>query len=159
MGSHHVWNTIKSASNSCHQLARRGDPFGMSSKPAVADVYIIHPASAIYMQAMQVKGASLAVQSLQRTWEKHLLTPSAMLACHYHTYGRLGKPRLEVLNTLTTTAATGRLIKDTCAASMLRELSIRLCRGMDLGGVACTSGIAFQAKLLRRHQTCCNGQL
>ena len=53
----------------------------------------------------------------------------AFIPLSTESYGTLGKPSMELLNTLATTAGTGGVVKDTFIANALGELSIGLCRG------------------------------
>ena len=46
-------------------------------------------------------------------------------------YGRLGKPAMDVLNTLADTAdASGAVVKGDSVRNTLRELSVGLCKGL-----------------------------
>ena len=70
------------------------------------------------------------------------------------TFGHLGKPAMELLNTLAETAADGGVMKESFVTTVLREPSVGLCQGnavlykRGLKSMARVSGTAFQEGML-----------
>ena len=69
----------------------------------------------------------------------------AFVPLSVETYGRMGKPAMEFLNTLATIASTeGSVDKDLFMTNALKELSIGLCRG---NGVMYRRGVTALARV------------
>ena len=68
----------------------------------------------------------------------------AFIPLSIETYGRLGKPGMELLNKLGDRAAEGGADKSVFVANALRHLSIALCRG---NAVICKRSLTVMARL------------
>jgi hypothetical protein len=136
----------------------RGDILlALPSALTVADVSVIHPAAQTYRRAAAREAGSAAAErdrakrSLYETADPH---GYAFCPISIETFGRLGKPAMELLNTLAETAADGGVLKETFVTTALRELSVGLCRGnavlykRGLKTMARVSGTAFQEGML-----------
>lgn len=133
----------------------RGDvlmvlPSGMT----VVDVSVIHPAASSYLQAARTVGGAAAVRDAAKTVRYESIDPNGytFVPISVETFGRLGKPAMELINKLAATAAAGGAVeKSAFMANALRELSVGLCRGngvlyrSSLGVLARASGSAFMA--------------
>jgi len=120
----------------------------------VADVSVIHPAAATYLQAARTAGGAAAVRDQAKRAHYQSADPNgyAFTPLSTETFGRLGKPAMELLNSLATEATAGGVVcKDGFVTNALRELSVSLCRGNGvlhrrcLGHLARVSGHAFRA--------------
>jgi hypothetical protein len=112
----------------------------------VADVSVIHPAAATYVQAAQAAGGAAALREQAKRARYETADPNgyAFVPLAVETYGRLGKAAMELLNTLASAAtAQGNLAKPSFVQNALRQLSIALCRG---NGVMYRRGLAVLAR-------------
>ena len=122
----------------------------------VADISVVHPCAPSFVQAAQTEGGAAAARDRRKRTKYQSADPNgyAFSPLSHETFGRIGKPAMELLNTLATTAsAGGDVIKDGFVNNALRELSIGLCRGnavmyrRSLQVLARASGRAFMTGL------------
>lgn len=121
----------------------------------VADVSVIHPAADTYVRAAaRTEGSAAAArdQAKRRSYEMNDPNGYAFTPLSTETFGRLGKPAMQLLNTLADEAeAGGGVYKDGFVTNALREMSICLCKGnavlykRSLMSLARASGSAFMA--------------
>ncbi len=133
----------------------RGDILLVLNPLTVADVSVIHPAAATYARdAARTQGAAAANRDVHKRARYELSNPDgyAFRPLSIESYGHLGKPAMELLNTLASTAAEGGTVrKDHFVSNALRELSVGLCRGnaevyrRSMTALARASGNAFRA--------------
>ena len=121
----------------------------------VADVSVVHPAAPTYVAAAaQTDGSAAAARDQLKRARYQSDDPAAYAfqPLSVETYGRLGKPAMQMLNTLASAATNaGVQHKGNFVTNALRELSVGLCRGnsvlyrRSLHVLALASGIAFRA--------------
>ena len=118
----------------------------------VTDVSVIHPAAASYVRAARVEGGAAASRDQVKRAQYSSADPNgyAFVPLSVETFGRLGKPAMELLNQLATTAASGGTARKDCfVIGALKELSVALCRGngfvlrRSLGVLARVAGSSF----------------
>jgi hypothetical protein len=118
----------------------------------VTDVSVIHPAAASYVRAARVEGGAAASRDQVKRAQYSSADPNgyAFVPLSVETFGRLGKPAMELLNQLATTAASGGTARKDCfVIGALKELSVALCRGngfvlrRSLGVLARVAGTSF----------------
>ena len=136
----------------------RGDILlALSSALTVADVSIVHPAADTYVRAAaNAAGSAAAVrdQAKRARYETDDPHGYAFIPLSMETYGRMGKPAMELLNKLAETAADGGVNKDSFVTNALRVLSIGLCRGnavlykRSLPVMARVRGTSFRSGML-----------
>ena len=136
----------------------RGDILlALSGALTVADVSVVHPAAETYVQvAAREEGGAAAIRDQQKRTKYSTADPHgyAFIPLSMETFGRLGKPAMQLLNTLAETAADGGVSKEGFVTNALHELSIGLCRGnavlykRSLTAMARVSGAAFQRGML-----------
>jgi Reverse transcriptase (RNA-dependent DNA polymerase) len=111
----------------------RGDILlALPSALTIVDVSVIHPcASAYVVAASRKEGSAAEVRDQQKRAKYERTDPHgyAFVPLSIETYGRLGKPAMQLLNTLGDKAAEGGADKSIFVANALRHLSIALCRG------------------------------
>jgi hypothetical protein len=121
----------------------------------VADVSVVHPAAPTYVAAAaQTDGSAAAARDQLKRARYQSDDPAAYAfqPLSVETYGRMGKPAMQMLNTLASAAVNaGVQLKGDFVTNALRELSVGLCRGnsvlyrRSLYVLARASGIAFRA--------------
>jgi hypothetical protein len=135
----------------------RGDILSvLATGVEIADVSVVHPAATTFLQAARVPGGAAAARDQRKRSRYQTADPNgyAFTPLSHESYGRLGKPAMQFLNTLAITASAGGVVrKGDFVANALRELSITLCRGngaMYRRGLAVlthASGHAYQPGL------------
>jgi hypothetical protein len=99
----------------------------------VADVSVIHPAAQSYVRgAAAAAGSAAALRDQQKRtrYEQSFPGGYAFTPLVVETYGRMGKPAMELLNTIATQAcASGTFTRGDFVGAALRELSVALCKG------------------------------
>jgi hypothetical protein len=121
----------------------------------IADISVVHPAASTYVAgAAQTDGSAAAARDQLKRARYQTDDPAAyaFTPLSVETYGRLGKPAMQFLNTLAHSATNaGVRTKGDFVTNALRELSIGLCRGnailysRSLYVLARVSGFAFRA--------------
>jgi hypothetical protein len=121
----------------------------------VADVSVVHPAAPTYVAAAaQTDGSAAAARDQLKRARYQSDDPAAysFQPLSVETYGRLGKPAMQMLSTLASAATNaGVRLRGDFTANALRELSVGLCRGnsvlykRSLYALARASGVAFRA--------------
>jgi nucleotide-binding universal stress UspA family protein len=121
----------------------------------VTDISVVHPAAPTYVAgAAQTDGSAAAARDQLKRARYETEDPAAYAFTPFsvETYGRLGKPAMELLNTLATAATRGGAdFKGDFVTNALKEISVGLCRGnailyrRSLYVLARTSGNAFRA--------------
>jgi hypothetical protein len=146
------------ASANANRPDSRGDillvlPGGLT----VADVSVVHPAASTYVQAARSVGGAAAARDQAKRVRYATADPNgyAFIPLSVETFGRMGKPAMELLNTLATAAAAGGAVQKTgFVVNALRQLSVSLCRGngimyrRSLSVLARASGTSFLPGLM-----------
>jgi hypothetical protein len=100
---------------------------------SVVDVSIIHPAAATYVRgAAHTDGSAAAARDHAKRARYETDHPGgyAFKPFSVETYGRLGKPAMQLLNDLASAATAGGVrFKGDFVMHALREISVSLCRG------------------------------
>ena len=107
----------------------------------VCDVSVVHPAASTYVHKARFPGGAAAERDRVKTIKYHTADPNgyAFTPLSHETYGRLGKPAMQLLNTLSIEAsASGSVHKGDFVTNALRQLSITMCRA---------NGIMFRRSL------------
>jgi len=136
------------------QVGDRGDILlALPNALTVADVSVIHPAARTYMRAAAAAtGSAAAVRDRQKTarCDREDMGGYAFVPLSVESYERMGEPAMQLLNTLSATAAaSGKVLKSDFVRNALCELSVGLCKGNSImyrAGLmilARTSGKAF----------------
>ena len=126
-------------------------PSGMT----IVDVYVIHPAASSCVNVARTVGGAAAVRDASKMVRYESIGPNghAFIPISVETFGRLGKPAMELINIAATAATGGTVEKGAFTAGALRELSVGLCRGNgvlymhSLSVLARASGSAFVARM------------
>ncbi len=135
----------------------RGDiVMNLNDGLSVADVAVVHPAADSYLRLAQTIGGAASDRDKTKIARYRTADPNGykFVPLSVESYGRWGKPAMELLNTLASKAADdGVVAKDRFVTNALRELSVTLCRGngqmyrRGLNELARVSGIYFRAGL------------
>ena len=107
----------------------------------VCDVSVVHPAAASYAAQARVPGGAAAARDRLKITKYQTTDPNgyAFVPLSHETYGRLGKPAMQLLNTLAIAAsANGTVHKEGFVTNALRQLSVTMCRA---------NGIMFRRSL------------
>jgi hypothetical protein len=113
----------------------------------VCDVSVVHPAASSYAHQARVPGGAAAARDQLKITKYRTADPNgyAFTPLSHETYGRLGKPAMQLLNTLATeAAASGSIHKDDFVTNALRQLSITMCRA---NGIMFRRSLATLAKV------------
>ena len=109
---------------------------------------MVHPAAQTYVRsAAAADGSAAATRDQMRRNRYQVADPDgyAFVPMSFETYGRMGKPAMQLLNTLVDVAAAGGSVdRDAFMRTALRELSIGLCRG---NGVLYKRGVTVLARV------------
>jgi len=130
-----VQNVAGGAAARCAANPRaRGDILiAFTDGVAIADVSIVHPAGASYVKgAARQPGKAAAQRDAEKIAKYASADPNGytFIPLSMESFGRLGKPAMQLLNRLATTAAdSGAVRKDTFVGGALRELSVGLAKG------------------------------
>ena len=147
---------VQAAPIAAHSAARGDILLVLPGGLTVADISVVHPCAPSFVQLAQTEGGAAAARDQLKRTKYQSADPNgyAFSPLSHETFGRMGKPAMELLNTLATTAsAGGDVIKDGFVTNALRELSIGLCRGnaimyrRSLQVLARASGRAFMTGL------------
>ena len=139
---------LRDSSDGSGRTGERGDIlFALHHALTVADVSVIHPAAQTYARgAAAAAGSAAALRDRQKRTRYQQAFPGgyAFMPLSMESYGRMGKPAMELLNTLATQAcASGAFTKGDFVGSALRELSVGLCKG---NGVMYRAGLKVLAR-------------
>ena len=111
----------------------RGDIIWTMEEITIGDVSVIHPAAATYVAgAAKKEGSAAQVRDDQKTrrYKQSDMAGYMFKPLTVESYGRMGKPAMDVLNEFANAAASnGRVDKATFVQNALRELSAALCKG------------------------------
>jgi hypothetical protein len=133
-------------------MGARGDIlYALDSALTVADVSVVHPAAPTYRQAASRDAGAAAAhrdRSKREQYERADPQGYAFIPLSVESYGRLGKPAMELLNTLATKAGGSEEFKGCFVTNALRELSVALCKG---NAVLYRRGLNMLAKKSGRH--------
>ena len=147
----------RGAAVSARHTDSRGDillilPDGLT----VVDISVVHPCASTYVRAARVAGGAALVRDDAKRAKYETADPAgyAFVPLSHESFGRMGTPAMELLNSLAVLAnAGGRVVKAGFVGNALKELSISLCRGnalmyrRGLGALARTTGSCFAAGL------------
>lgn len=127
----------------------RGDIlFVLPEAVTVGDISVVHPAASTYvLGASRTDGSAAAARDRLKRDRYQTADPTgyAFTPISVESFGRLGKPAMELLSTLASIAAAGGSVdRDMFMTNALRELSIGLCRGT---GFMCRCGVSHLAKV------------
>ena len=120
----------------------------------VVDVSVVHPAASTYMHAARVEGGAAAMRDQAKRAQYESGDPNgyAFVPLSMESFGRLGKPAMQLLNTLATKAVDGGVVvKGSFVVNAMRELSVGLMKGnglmfrRGLGVMAGITGTSFSA--------------
>ena len=136
------------SSDGSGRAEERGDIlFALHHALTVADVSVIHPAARTYARgAVAAAGSAAALRDHQKRRRYQQAYPGgyAFTPLSMESYGRMGKPAMELLSTLATQASeSGAFTKGDFVGSALRELSVGLCKG---NGVMYRAGLKVLAR-------------
>ena len=114
----------------------RGDILWTTEEITVGDVSVIHPAADSYVEAAAKTAGSAAKHrdaTKRHRYELGDAAGYAFVPLTSETFGRLGKPAMDVLNKVAMVAATkGRVDKARFMQTALKTLSVALCKGNHL---------------------------
>jgi hypothetical protein len=120
----------------------------------VVDVSFIHPAATTYVRDAQTAGGAAARRDREKEARYRSADPTGykFVPVSVETYGRLGKPALQLLTSLASAAAANGVVeRDRFVENAMRQLSITLRRGNGamfsrcLGQTAKAAGACFRA--------------
>ena len=137
----------QAAANANRPESRGDGLFVMPDALTIVDVSVVHPAASTYLRLAQTDGGAAAHrdQAKRNRYQNDDPNGYAFVPLSVETYGRMGKPAMEFLNTLATIASTeGSVDKDLFMTNALKELSIGLCRG---NGVMYRRGVTALARV------------
>ena len=135
--------------------SRGGVLYALAEGLTVVDVSIVHPAAATFARLACSPGGAAAKRDAEKR-HKYLTTDPhgyTFVPLSHETFGRLGKPAMDLINTLASAAAESGVYKEGFVINALRELSVSLCRGngimfrRGLMNMARVSGAAFREGL------------
>jgi hypothetical protein len=120
----------------------------LQSALTVTDISVIHPAARTYVRAAAATaGSAAAVRDQQKRarYDRGGDTGGyAFVPLSVESYGRMGVPAMQLLNTLAdTAAASGAVVKGDFVRNTLRELSVGLCKG---NGILYRAGLKILAR-------------
>jgi hypothetical protein len=126
----------------------RGDILlAMQSALTVADISVVHPAARTYVRAAAATAGSAAAlrdRDKKARYERGDTGGYAFVPLSVESYGRMGVPAMQLLNTLAdTAAASGVVVKGDFVRNTLRELSVGLCKG---NGILYRAGLKILAR-------------
>lgn len=104
------------------------------TRPAIADVCVVHPLAKSYVRAAAETGGATALEAERKKRVKY--GTSGTGACKFYplaheTYGRVGPAAYQFLNSLADVAASsGTVSKRAFIENSMRRLSTALCRGV-----------------------------
>jgi hypothetical protein len=134
------------------RLESRGDAlFALSDRLTVVDISVVHPAAPSYVRYACTPGGAAARRDQAKVAKYQTADPNgyAFTPLSHETYGRLGKPAMQLLNTVAIAAsANGVVLKGDFVSNALRQLSITLCRG---NGTMFRRGLNVLAKVTGNH--------
>lgn len=147
-----VLRPLQGTSATSLERGSRGDILlALPSALTVVDVSVIHPCARTYVAAASRKeGSAAALRDQQKLDKYETADPHgyAFVPLSIETYGRLGKPAMQLLNTLGDRAAEGGADKSAFVTNALRRLSMALCRG---NAVVYKRGLTVMARVSGEH--------
>ena len=134
----------------------RGDVlYALAEGLTIVDISVVHPAATSFARVGRDPGGAAAKRDADKRAKYQTAVPNgyAFTPLSHETFGRLGKPAMELLNKLANVAAESGVYKESFVTNALRELSISLCKGngiifrRSLMNMAKVTGTTFRAGL------------